>query len=204
MLTRRLPSAACAHYAPDTSDHTMKMLFAPLFLAFLAIAVAQPSPDSTVTKVEPLKEIDLSDKVPVQVKIISAVNNGTVFTFDGARSLEVLVPMRPDDPEAHFVWDRYQADTHAWVFRNRGTKQWLKVDEENNNHLITVVQFKPTIFAVEHAGEGEVVIKLPDTDSVWEAIYDGTSMMFGRVALTPARGSVYQQWKYEAYPTLDA
>ncbi|KAJ7923130.1 hypothetical protein B0H13DRAFT_2655277 [Mycena leptocephala] len=78
-------------------------------------------------------------------------DNATIFTFRGPSPLEVLLP------------------TQVW-----------KTGQHVTNHLITVDDFPPTIFAVDHADEGRLVIKLLYADSIWKAIFDGTNRIYGR------------------------
>ncbi|KAJ6490495.1 hypothetical protein DFH09DRAFT_1291093 [Mycena vulgaris] len=166
------------------------MLFKLSSIVLMALAMVH------ATTIPP-SDIDLSEKVAVPVIIVNGGSNATVFTFDGDSPLEVLLPMRLGMDQQYGTWDRYMVSTDAWIFKNRGTHQWLKVNTAND-HLITVNDFSPTIFAVEHAGEGKLIIKLPYEDKVWEPLFDGTSMQFGRVSLRPANGSPSQRWVYTA------
>ncbi|KAJ7821282.1 hypothetical protein B0H13DRAFT_2377429 [Mycena leptocephala] len=107
----------------------------------------------------------------------------------------VLVGQGASPPGDFGVWDRDEIRADNYVFTNHGTGQEISVNE-TNDHLITSSEAPATVFAVESAGGGEFVIKLPNADWVWEAIFDGTSPIYGRIALRPASGSVYQRWTF--------
>ncbi|KAJ7142652.1 hypothetical protein C8R44DRAFT_865973 [Mycena epipterygia] len=107
--------------------------------------------------------------------------------------LEVLVGQPIPEIEYYPVWNRFKIGGDQYIFNNRGTGYWLTPNPANKHLVADVV---PTIFAVESVGGKDFVIKLPDADMVAEAIYDGISMMYGRVALRPASGSTYQHWRY--------
>ncbi|KAJ7648310.1 hypothetical protein DFH06DRAFT_1135754 [Mycena polygramma] len=134
--------------------------------------------------------------VIVPVEIVNQFDNATMFTFDGPPPLEVLTPYYAGRTDQH-PWDRFEVGVDAWIFQNKGTEQWLSVDEENG-HLVTVSNLFPTVFAVEKAGRKELVIKLPFKDEVWEPFWDGTSMTYSRVMLRPATGDVSQHWMYKS------
>ncbi|KAJ7509517.1 hypothetical protein B0H11DRAFT_2269959 [Mycena galericulata] len=51
----------------------------------------------------------------------------------------------------------------------------------------------PSEFAVEPAGKNTFKIKLPGEDEVAAAVFDGSSPIYGRVALEPA-GDRYEEW----------
>ncbi|KAJ7913323.1 hypothetical protein B0H13DRAFT_2005261 [Mycena leptocephala] len=133
----------------------------------------------------------------VSVKITSVATLNPVVTFPGddEPTLEVLVGQGALQPGDFGVWDRDELSADKYIFTNHGTGQEISVNEDND-HLVTSSEAPGTVFAVESAGGGEFVIKLPNADSVWEAIFDGTSPIFGRIALRPASGSVYQRWKF--------
>ncbi|KAJ6529001.1 hypothetical protein B0H19DRAFT_1242981 [Mycena capillaripes] len=174
------------------------MRFVPFLLALFALPYVHSAPSTAAPDVRPVlaKDIDLSGKVAVPVTIVNELGNATMFTFDGQSTLEVLTPYYRGFDFQHPV-DRFEVNNDAWIFKNRGTRQWLKVNVENE-HLITVSDFSPTIFAVEHAGGGQLVIKLQYEDKVWEPVYDGASMLYTRVMLRPASGSASQHWTYRA------
>ncbi|KAJ7148969.1 hypothetical protein C8R43DRAFT_952214 [Mycena crocata] len=169
-------------------------------LSFLFLVGGFPSSKS----VSP-PNVDILDP-PVLLTIVNVANNGSIFTFEEpiGPDQEVLLPMISELGHQHGHWWRYKVSgrTDEWIFKNRGTGQWLQIAEDpyhyHKDQLIAVDGYSPTHFAVEPAGKGELVIKLPYEDKVWEAIYDGTSMLYGRVALRPANGSPYQRWKYAA------
>ncbi|KAJ6613222.1 hypothetical protein B0H10DRAFT_2222412 [Mycena sp. CBHHK59/15] len=86
---------------------------------------------------------------------------------------------QPAAPPGNFgIWERSELSADKYIFQNLGTGQWITVNEANN-HLVTVNGTNNAmVFAVESAGGSEFVIKLPDADSAWEALFDGTSPIF--------------------------
>ncbi|KAJ7888515.1 hypothetical protein B0H13DRAFT_1888378 [Mycena leptocephala] len=95
--------------------------------------------------------------------------------------LEVFVGQAAAPPGNFGIWERSTLSADKYVFQNLGTGQWITTINETNNHLGTVNGANnATVFAVESAGGNEFVIKLPNADSVWEALFNGTSPIFGR------------------------
>lgn len=131
----------------------------------------------------------------VSVKIMNVATMNPVITFSNNPVLEVLVGQGASPPGDLGVWDRGELGADSYVFTNRGTGQKISVND-GNDHLVTSIDVPATVFAVEAAGQGEFVIKLPYADSVWVAIFDGTSPIFGRIALRPASGSAFQRWTF--------
>ncbi|KAJ7258908.1 hypothetical protein C8J57DRAFT_1340556 [Mycena rebaudengoi] len=159
------------------------MLFRPISFALLALSLVHASPN-------PLPA------APVPVKIASVSNLAPVVTFSGTPPLEVLVGQAAAPPGNFGIWERTELSADKYVFQNLGTGQWIAVNGANN-HLVTVNGANnATVFAVESAGGGEFVIKLPDADSVWAALFDGTSPIFGRIIMSPAIGSALQRWTF--------
>ncbi|KAJ7855550.1 hypothetical protein B0H13DRAFT_2079507 [Mycena leptocephala] len=167
------------------------MLFQSISFALLALSIvyASPSPLSADAIVRS------TCNAIVSVKITSVATLNPVVTFSSEPTLEVLVGQGASPPGDFGVWDRDEISADNYVFTNHGTGQEINVNE-TNDHLITSSEAPATVFAVESAGGGEFVIKLPNADSVWEAIFDGTSPIYGRIALRPASGSVYQRWTF--------
>ncbi|KAJ7342429.1 hypothetical protein DFH08DRAFT_874272 [Mycena albidolilacea] len=128
------------------------MLFKTVYLAVCVLfTAAHASPGSVASGSKAVNSI------PGPATIVNAGINETIFTFAGPPPLEVLLPAfgRKDQ---HATWDRYERRADAWVFKNRGTQQWLAVDEADD-HLITVGdETMATVFAVESAGRGQVVV----------------------------------------------
>jgi len=172
------------------------MPFKAVSLILLALSLVRASHSPTGAPRTETTDIEVSEKFAIPCAIVSVDNNGTIFTFDtnaNNTDLDVLLPMTFHTPND--MWNRWNdPKSDVWVFQNRGTGQWLTVNREND-YIITSPH-GPTEFAVDHAGEGHVVIKLANEDKVLEAIYDGTSMLYGRIALRPANGDVHQRWKY--------
>ncbi|KAJ7486888.1 hypothetical protein FB451DRAFT_1168268 [Mycena latifolia] len=167
------------------------MLFRPISFALLALSLVHASPNPV-----PANGIDVTRRAPVAVKITSVASLNPVVTFSGTPPLEVLVGQAAAPPGNFGIWERSELSADKYIFQNLGTGQWITVNEANN-HLVTVNgRANATVFAVESAGGGEFVIKLPNADSVWEALFDGTSPIFGRIILRPASGSVLQRWTF--------
>ncbi|KAJ6462780.1 hypothetical protein C8R47DRAFT_1158045 [Mycena vitilis] len=156
-----------------------------------------------------LTQVDLSKKVeaalqPVQhVQLINMGFNGVAY-----------VPTQLNDSWVYFTDKSYQAKHAQWmmyrdpaaldhsnkfIIKNVGMDAWLLVGESG---MLTVrTGLKPseaTVFTWEQSGSGpdEKVIKLPDTDSVWEAIRFGGRVINYLGALRPADGTDYQHWKF--------
>ncbi|KAF7364475.1 hypothetical protein MSAN_01108900 [Mycena sanguinolenta] len=133
---------------------------------------------------------------PVAVKITSAQSLNPVVTFSGTPPLEVLVGQAAAPPGNFGIWERTELSADKYVFQNLGTGQWITINQANN-HLVTVNgKANATVFAVESAGGGQFVIKLPNADSVWKALFDGTSPIFGRIIMSPADGTVGERWTF--------
>ncbi|KAJ7438984.1 hypothetical protein FB451DRAFT_1415953 [Mycena latifolia] len=192
------------------------MLFTSISLALLALSTVHASPKPRPANAVLPSSIDFSGRAPVPVKITSVVSLNPADTFSGTPPLEVLVGQAASPPGDFGIWERSQLSTDQYVFQNLGTGQWITVNEANN-HLVTVNGAEnATVFGIESAGGDEFVIKLPNADSLWEALFDGTSPIFGRVRhmlqpflptglwlistvwiiLTPASGSVFQRWTF--------
>ncbi|KAF8183484.1 hypothetical protein K438DRAFT_1937522, partial [Mycena galopus ATCC 62051] len=157
------------------------MIFKPaVYLAacaFFAVSVALPSSNVNVARLAPTGP---------PVTIVNAANNATIFTFSGPAPLQVLQPQIW--PWEYGTWNRYKLSTDTWIFQNTGTQQWLSVDQSNNQLVTVAAKSGATTFAVDSAGGGQYVIKLPNVDEVAQTIYTGASMEYGEVALAPANG----------------
>ncbi|KAJ7695242.1 hypothetical protein B0H14DRAFT_3905498 [Mycena olivaceomarginata] len=172
------------------------MLFRPISFALLALSLVHASPNPLPANGILPSTIDVTRRAPVAVKITSVASLNRVVTFSGTPPLEVLVGQAAAPPGNFGIWERSEVSADKYVFQNLGTGQWITVNEANN-HLVTVNgRVNATLFAVESAGEGEFEIKLPNADSVWEALFDGTSPIFGRIILRRASGSVRQRWTF--------
>ncbi|KAJ7500656.1 hypothetical protein B0H11DRAFT_1996092 [Mycena galericulata] len=160
-----------------------KILILASTLLGLSFVHAIPAPKASTVRLPP--------DGPVQV--VNVGNNGTIFTFGAvAGSSEPLQVYAPQIWSwENGVWDLTNVAADTWTFQNTGTGQYIQADETDNN---IVTGTSPTIFAVNSAGGGNFVIKLPYADLVWEYIYDGSSMEYGKVELRPADGSASQQW----------
>ncbi|KAJ7142654.1 hypothetical protein C8R44DRAFT_846558 [Mycena epipterygia] len=170
------------------------MLFNAIISGLLALSFVHASPAPPTKPILP-STIDLLRQNPVSVTLINVAVNVSAFTFapfDG-QDLEVLVGQPLPEQEYYPVWNRFKVGGDQYIFNNLGTGYWLTVNPANKHLVADVV---PTIFAVESVGGKDFVIKLPNADMVAEAIYDGTSMIYGRVALRPASGSTYQHWRF--------
>ncbi|KAJ7250688.1 hypothetical protein C8J57DRAFT_1521094 [Mycena rebaudengoi] len=161
-----------------------------ILLALCALLSVHAFPSSPVTP-------DLAPsnlRRPVGIKIINSAVNGSAFTFNvphGAYPAEVLIQ---GGNTHNGLWERYTVGVDKYTFKNDASGEWITVGDEG--HLVTVPGVAhATVFAIESAGGGE--LKSPYADEVWEALYDGTSPIYGRVVLRPARGSSYQRWILE-------
>ncbi|KAJ7690486.1 hypothetical protein B0H17DRAFT_1064832 [Mycena rosella] len=171
------------------------MLFRPISFALLALSLVHASPNPLPADGILPSSIDVARRAPVSVKITSVASLNPVVTFSGNPPLEVLVGQAAAPPGNFGIWERSELSADKYVFQNLGTGQWITVNAANN-HLVTVNGANnATVFAVESAGGSEFVIKLPDADSLWEALFDGTSPIFGRIIMSPASGSTLQHWK---------
>ncbi|KAF7358578.1 hypothetical protein MSAN_01196100 [Mycena sanguinolenta] len=165
----------------------------PRFITFALLALslvhASPTPHPP--------ESDVARRAaPVAVKITSSQSLTPVVTFSGTPPLEVLVGQAAAPPGDFGIWERTQLSADQYVFQNLGTGQWITINEANN-HLVTVdSEANATVFAVETAGLIDFVIKLPNTDSVWKALFDGTSPIFGRIIMSTADGTVGERWTF--------
>ncbi|KAJ6545781.1 hypothetical protein B0H19DRAFT_1076041 [Mycena capillaripes] len=169
------------------------MLFRPISFALLALSLVHASPNPLPADGS---NIDVARRAPVPVKITSVQSGNLVDTFSGTPPLEVLVGQAATPPGNFGIWERTELSADKYVFQNLGTGQWITINEANN-HLVTVNgEGNATVFAVESAGGNEFVIKLPNADSVWEALFDGTSPIFGRIIMRPASGSTFQRWTF--------
>ncbi|KAJ7896367.1 hypothetical protein B0H14DRAFT_2679198 [Mycena olivaceomarginata] len=172
------------------------MLFRPISVALFAISFVHASPNPLPADGTPPSSIGVERRAPVPVQITSVASLNPVVTFSGNPPLEVLVGQVAAPPGNFGIWERSEPSADKYVFQNLGTGQWITVNEANN-HLVTVNGANnATVFAVESAGGSEFLIKLPDADSVWEALFDGTSPIFGRIILRPANGSALQRWTF--------
>ncbi|KAJ7813689.1 hypothetical protein B0H14DRAFT_3879032 [Mycena olivaceomarginata] len=128
-----------------------------------------------------------AQRLLTSITIVNAGINETIFTFAAPPPLEVLLPAFGREDQ-HATWDRYERRADAWVFRNRGTQQWLAVNEADE-HLITVGdESNGNSIRGRICGKGASRDQLPNANKVFEPIFDGTSMLFGRVGLGPATG----------------
>ncbi|KAJ7301550.1 hypothetical protein DFH08DRAFT_827424 [Mycena albidolilacea] len=158
------------------------MLFCPISFALLALSLVHASPNPLPANGILPSTIDVTRRAPVAVKITSVASLNPVVTFSGTPPLEVLVGQAAAPPGNFGIWERSEVSADKYVFQNLGTGQWITVNEANVLHSsIPRTRVNATLFAVESAGEGEFEIKLPNADSVWEALFDGTSPIFGRV-----------------------
>ncbi|KAJ7027268.1 hypothetical protein C8F04DRAFT_1122912 [Mycena alexandri] len=172
------------------------MLFHPISFALFALSLVHASPNPLPADGFLPSSIDVARRAPVPVKITSVASLNPVDTFSGTPPLEVLVGQAAAPPGDFGIWERSELSADKYVFQNLGTGQWIAVNKANN-HLVTVNgASNATVFAVESAGGAEFVIKLPNADSVWEALFDGTSPIFGRIILRPASGSTLQRWTF--------
>ncbi|KAJ7247513.1 hypothetical protein C8J57DRAFT_1240846 [Mycena rebaudengoi] len=168
------------------------MLFRPISFGLLALSLVHASPNPLPVDGS---SIDVARRAPitVPVKITSVSSLNPVVTFSGTSPLEVLVGQAAAPPGNFGIWERTKLSADKYVFQNLGTDQWITINEANN-HLVTINGANnATVFAVKSAGGSEFVIKLPNTDSVWEALFDGTSPIFGRIIMRPANRSVRQR-----------
>ncbi|KAJ7864510.1 hypothetical protein B0H13DRAFT_1899118 [Mycena leptocephala] len=178
------------------------MLFQSISFALLALSIvyASPSPLSADAIVRSTCNVTI-------INLFVAMKSPEECRPSSQSKLQVSPPSTPSSPFPHTPtadintqWDRDELSADNYIFTNHGTGQEISVNE-TNDHLITSSEAPATVFAVESAGGGEFVthpvqIKLPNADSVWEAIFDGTSPIYGRIALRPASGSVYQRWTF--------
>ncbi|KAJ7273834.1 hypothetical protein C8J57DRAFT_1313911 [Mycena rebaudengoi] len=172
------------------------MLFHPISFALLALLLVHASPNPLPAGGIVPSSIDVARRAPVPVKITSVSSLNPVLTFSGTPPLEVLVGQAAAPPGDFGIWERSELSADKYVFQNLGTGQWIAVNGANN-HLVTVNGANnATVFAVESANGSEFVIKLPNADSVWAALFDGTSPIFGRIIMSPASGSALQRWTF--------
>ncbi|KAJ7616616.1 hypothetical protein FB45DRAFT_1064007 [Roridomyces roridus] len=150
------------------------MFLKALHLVVLALSLVRAAPSVADTNAS------LSERFAIPCVMVNVGMNGTAFTFDTPpddSDLELLLPM-------------------IWKTPNQiGTGQFLTVNQ-SNDHIITSDNLEAIMFSVDHAGEGHLIIKLPDADKVFEAIYEGTNTEYARVALRPANGGRNQLWKF--------
>ncbi|KAJ7061845.1 hypothetical protein C8F01DRAFT_1369290 [Mycena amicta] len=171
------------------------MLSRSISFALLALSLVHASPNPLPADGS---TIDIARRAPVTVSVnITSVSSlNLVDTFSGTPPLEVLVGEAATPPGNFGIWKRTELSADKYVFQNLGTGQWIAINNANE-HLVTVNGAdNATVFAVESAGNNEFVIKLPNADSVWEALFDGTSPIFGRIIMEPASGSVRQRWTF--------
>ncbi|KAJ7691483.1 hypothetical protein B0H17DRAFT_1133786 [Mycena rosella] len=145
------------------------MLFHPISFALLALSLVHASPNPLPADGILPSSIDVARRAPVSVKITSVASLNPVVTFSGPPPLEVLVGQAAAPPGNFGIWERSELSADKYIFQNLGTGQWITVNAAN--------------------------IKLPDADSLWEALFDGTSPIFGRIIMSPASGSTLQRWK---------
>ncbi|KAJ7500655.1 hypothetical protein B0H11DRAFT_786322 [Mycena galericulata] len=143
---------------------------------------ALPAPKTT--------SIDLSSPPAGPVTIAYAGNNGSLWTTESVEPWPTQILFPQLWPEQLIEWNATQVSSDTWVFQSLGTGQWIQANATNN--LIVAGDYPPTVFAVNSAGGGEFVIKLPNADLVW-SVYD-VDMEYGGVELEPSDGSVTQHW----------
>ncbi|KAJ7429805.1 hypothetical protein B0H11DRAFT_2141213 [Mycena galericulata] len=138
--------------------------------------------------------IDLSSPPAGQV-IISNGNNGSIWTVNPPQPwpTQIYVPVTDGSSYEAFVWNATQVGVDTWVFQSTDTQKWIQANATNNN---IVAGDYPTVFAVNSAGGGEYVIKLPDADLVWDAVYT-PHISLEPVVLEPADGNVTQHWSIQ-------
>ncbi|KAJ6566713.1 hypothetical protein B0H19DRAFT_1257904 [Mycena capillaripes] len=181
------------------------MFFKLVPFALWALSIVNALPTSTgcgsALEVQGLPQIDFSMTVHVQTapqpyKIVNLGVSGSAFVLGE----NVVTHIGDTDHGKDGLWQFYQvkAGENLYLIKNVGKDAFVSVGE--NGRLVVIPGTRGVEFAIETAGKNIRQIKKINSDGsedlYWEAVYDGSSMIYGYVTLHESQGSRpgYQQW----------
>ncbi|KAJ7759418.1 hypothetical protein DFH07DRAFT_940148 [Mycena maculata] len=178
-----------------TSCQKMFAKLIPFAICALFMVQAVPRPiESCHNEVQAFSQVDFSmNRIPGPVKIINLGVGGSAFVLGES----IVTHIGDKDHGDTGLWKGYPNGPDRYTIKNIGTGNFVSVSEYDGR-LVVRPDTKPTDFALESVGQHVWVLKMADEDKVWEAVYDGSSMMYGYVSLrkTPGRPSAYQHWNF--------
>ncbi|KAJ7509512.1 hypothetical protein B0H11DRAFT_1251420 [Mycena galericulata] len=131
---------------------------------------------------------------PTVVKLVNERISGSAFIFHGPGDLEVLIQGGNTNHGQDDWWYKWKVGEDRYVFQHWGAQGRLLRAGPNLGRLIVSDDTSfSSEFAVEPAGKNTFKIKLPGEDQVAAAVFDGSSPLYGRVALEKA-GGPYEEW----------
>ncbi|KAF7331467.1 hypothetical protein MKEN_00025500 [Mycena kentingensis (nom. inval.)] len=174
-----------------------------LFLAsLLAVASAAPNTASPVDK----DANNVAEREHTRVILYSVAFNGGAYTKGelpigpgaGARLFTVLIQPGFTVPRGGYnIWKMYKEGTDQYTFIQEARGAKLLVSPKTGN-LVTAYSPPPAVFALESAGKGQWVFKLPNSDRVAEVIPDEPTEddMYppAHINFRPANGNITQRW----------
>ncbi|KAJ6482283.1 hypothetical protein C8R47DRAFT_1197505 [Mycena vitilis] len=177
----------------------------PLALCALSMVKAFPHQLECVGAVQgELTQVDFSvlkaEPTFPPFKIINLGVDGSAFVFPDSDDGSILTHIGATDHGDYGMWLGYRdsetpGQRDRYIIKNVGMDAWVSIGEMGR--LVVRRGVRPTVFAVESSGHNEWTLKLPADNSVWKAVYDGSSMQFGYVTLRPADGTQYEKWAFE-------
>ncbi|KAJ7486871.1 hypothetical protein FB451DRAFT_1535027 [Mycena latifolia] len=181
-----------SHSELNTQLNEMFSKLIPLALCALSVVRAAPAMVSCQVTIEAIGQSAFSTKVPelAPFKIINLAVHGSAFALEGSDNVFTQIGDIEHGPNG--LWVGFKTGEDKYLVQNVGTGGYIKPQ----GRLIIGPRSEATEFAVERAGNNVWELKLPNEDRVWEAVYDGSSMIFGYVSLRPASGEQSQHWTF--------
>ncbi|KAJ7062836.1 hypothetical protein C8F01DRAFT_1251643 [Mycena amicta] len=173
------------------------------FLKSAAVVLA--SLLATAAAVPAATEVIPSTLAPTYVVLYNNAAQGAAFRTgqlqfkpgSGAYMYPIqILPGYQNLPGHYIVWKMYEHGPGQYTFVNKERGDNLLYSPESKN-LVTAYGRPAAVFAIEPAGDGEYLIKLPYEDAVAEALVDDVTDYLRYpvdIKFRPANGSPSQRW----------